>query len=212
MSASNKAGRSGAPLTVVSSSSFEDLLAMPAGDTFFEVLEGTLVATTSPGGDHAMAVTELFGFLFKAYQAGYGRVYTAPFSVVFDYPVRGVRGRDAAHPDLFFIRQDRLGIIGRTCIEDAPDLVVEVLSPTTRDIDEGKPGASINKFAMYERYAVPYYWIVDTDAQTIRLYTWANGVYLEPVIAKPGDTLTCPLFAEIVLDVALVFRHIHGRD
>jgi Uma2 family endonuclease len=92
-------------------------------------------------------------------------------------------------------------LFGDRCVEGAPDLVIEVLSPSTRDLD--LPGG--RKFAIYERYGVPYYWIVDPDADVIHQYTWANGRYDPPALLHSGDTLSCPLFADVTVPVAAVF-------
>ena len=95
----------------------------------------------------------------------------------------------------FFIRQERLHIIGETEIRGAPDLVVEVLSPSTRRRDLRV------KLQTYARFQVPFYWAADPDAQTVQVYELAAQGYVAHPPLRAGDTLGCPLFPGITIDV-----------
>jgi Uma2 family endonuclease len=101
----------------------------------------------------------------------------------------GLQAEDVTHPDVLFVVEARRAIMGYHCVEAAPDLVVEVLSPSTRADD--LPGG--RKWNIYERYGVPHYWIVDVDTRTIALYEWRDGRCGQPVVLRPGDVLTSPL-------------------
>lgn len=184
---------------------FADLLAMPPGDeTLYEVLGGELVVFSAPNRKHATVVINGLRCLMAAEDGGYGRVQTAPCAVAFDYDVHGVDAVDVTHPDMLFIRREREGLLGEQCVEGAPDLVVEVLSPTTRrdDLPVGR------KWAIYERYGVPYYWLIDPDARTVTQYAWTNGRYGEPSTLRPGDLLACPLFPGVRWEVAALFARV----
>jgi Uma2 family endonuclease len=184
---------------------FADLLEQdPADETIYDILGGDLVVFTSPNAAHAAAVAGLFRYLLGAEDAGFGLARTAPFSVAFDYAEHGRLAQDVTHPDLLFITRERFSIVGHQCVEAAPDLIVEVLSPTTRTFD--LPGGP--KFAIYERYGVRHYWIVDVDARTIAQYTWENGRYVATTVLRPEDTLTCPLFPGLTRPVAQIFAGI----
>ncbi len=184
---------------------FGDLLEQsPEDENVYDILGGELVVWSSPVEPHAAVVAELFYLLMQAQEAGYGRARTAPRAVAFDYAERGLQSEDVTHPDLLFVREERRAIMGYNCVEAAPDLVVEVLSPTTA-VDDRPPG---RKFAIYERYGVRYYWLVDLKARTIEQYTWRDGYYGDPVVLQSGDTLSCPLFPTITRDVAQIFAGI----
>lgn len=73
-------------------------------------------------------------------------------------------GRNVFLPDLAFYRKGREGAIRPTHITEAPDLVVEVLSPRTADRDIGP------KFADYEQHGVREYWILDPETLAHRFY------------------------------------------
>jgi Uma2 family endonuclease len=184
---------------------FADLLEQsPDDESVYDILGGVLVVWSSPVEPHAAVVAELFYLLMQAQEAGHGRTRTAPRAVAFDYVEKGLKSENVTHPDVLFVREERRGIMGYTCVEAAPDLVIEVLSPTTRGDD--LPGG--RKFAIYERYGVPYYWIVDLEARTIAQYTWRDGRYGDAVVLQPGDALACPPFPGITRDVAQVFAGI----
>lgn len=180
---------------------FADLLTTSESDELYEIYGGELVVFSSPSEPHAFTVSEIHVFVHEAQRAGYGQARTAPRAVAFDYAARGEAAEDVTHPDVFFVLESRRAIIGYHCVEAAPDLVIEVLSPTTRADD--LPGG--RKFAIYERHGVPHYWVIDPDARTVRQYTWDNGRYGEPALLRAGDTLACPLFPGITRDVAELF-------
>ena len=185
--------------------SFADLLAQAPGDEhIYDLLGGELVVWTSPNPKHGATVVGLISLLLEASQAGYGQVLTAPCAVAFDFAERDVQAQDVTHPDVLFVRQGRAGIFGEWCLVAAPDLVVEVLSPSTRADD--LPGG--RKFAIYEQYGVPHYWVVDPDTRTISLYSLGNGRYGAPQVLQEGDTITCSLFPGISAPVARIFSRL----
>lgn len=183
-----------------------DLLVMTADDQLYEILEGELVVFTAPDDQHMRAVLRLVGLMLDAEDAGFGRVGAAPRAVALDFALRGMQAQDVPQPDVFFVRRERLDILATRAVQEPPDLVVEVLSPTTRHRD--LPGGQ--KWKMYQRAGVPHYWLVDTDAHTVTQYVLVAGRYGEPVTLHPGDILTSPLFPGITRDVASLFAPADG--
>jgi Uma2 family endonuclease len=180
---------------------FADLLELPETEGLdagvYEILGGELVVQSAPREPHAATVMGCVAFLFEAQDAGAGWARTAPFAVAFDYATRGVRAQDVTQPDAFFVRKERRAIFAERCLTEGPDLVIEVLSPTTRADD--LPGG--RKFGIYERYGVPYYWIVDPDTRSVTQYSWRDGRYGEPTVLRAGDVVACPLFPGITRTV-----------
>ncbi len=79
---------------------------------------------------------------------------------------------NVVEPDLLFIRQDRLGIYGSTGpVEGPPDLVVEIISPSSRIVDRTR------KAALYADAGVPEYWVVDPEERQFQLLVLADGRY-----------------------------------
>jgi len=74
-------------------------------------------------------------------------------------------------PDVFFISKERLGIIHESQIEGAPDLVLEVLSPSNWLTDRRE------KFQIYAEGGVREYWIADPKARTVEVFVLRDGAY-----------------------------------
>lgn len=75
-------------------------------------------------------------------------------------------------PDIFFVHTDRRQIVGEEYVEGAPDLVVEILSPSNWLYDRTE------KFRSYQTAGVGEYWIVDPRAYTIEIFTLEAGTYV----------------------------------
>jgi Uma2 family endonuclease len=96
-------------------------------------------------------------------------------------------------PDVFWIRPDGdCKLIDKRYWEGAPDLVIEVLSPSTAKRDRGV------KFEVYERHGVREYWLIDLEAQFIEVYRHENGVFKRQGVFGTDETFTS---ATLVLDV-----------
>lgn len=172
--------------------SVEDLARTPNDGKRYELRDGELIVSPAPTTKHQRASWKMSGLLMQAEEAGYGQGFSAPVDVVF--------GRHkATQPDLLFIRQNRLQIITRAAIQGAPDLVVEIISPGSRDDDLGW------KKTLYAREGVPFYWVVDTEDRAVLPFTLRDGGYIAEPVLRAGDTLGCPLFPGITIAVATLF-------
>ena len=171
----------------------EDLAHMPDDGKRYELYEGELIVSPAPVTKHQSCSMQLSGLLWRAEEAGHGRAFAAPTEVYF-------ARNNVTHPDLLFIRSDRLHIITRTSIQGPPDLIIEILSPSTRQDDFGW------KMTLYARYGVPHYWIVDTDAPFILPHILGNGGYVEDTTLRLGDTLGSPLVPGITMPVERIVR------
>jgi len=155
---------------------YEDLLAMPDDGRRHELLEGDLLVSPSPTPRHQRVVGHLLGLLLQLQEAGRGEVYPAPLDVVFDQ-------HTVFEPDVLFIRTERLGIVTDRNVSGAPDLVVEVLSDSTRDVDLGP------KLHAYSRYGVAEYWVVDPNANTVQVFRREGNACVEKGTFGLGDEL-----------------------
>jgi Uma2 family endonuclease len=182
----------------------EDWLTLPDDGRRYELLDGELVEMPPPTVNHQIIVGMLHVWLYRAQIAGYGRVLMGPVAVLLDPTLRR---QNAPEPDVFFIRQEREHIVRAAAIEGAPDLVIEILSPDTRakDIVGGV------KWGLYQRYAVPHYWVVDLRLQTVTQYTFEDTTFSAPVVRGLGDTLEFPIFPGLTLSVADLFRDLRAE-
>ena len=171
---------------------YEDLRHTPADGSRYEVLEGELVVSPAPKVKHQVLVGALHEMLYRAQRTGCGRVLLAPMDVV-------LSAQDVVQPDLLFVAEDRLRIITEDNIQGPPDLVVEVISEGSRNRD------AITKRGLYERHGVRFYWRVDPEEATVRVFALKDGAYGEPATLKAGQQVRCALFPDITQDVAQLF-------
>jgi Uma2 family endonuclease len=81
--------------------------------------------------------------------------------------------RDGYEPDLCFVAQNRLDIINEASITGPPDLVIEIISPSTRRHD------AYAKKQGYARLGVPEYWLIDPDNRAVVFYRLTESGYVE---------------------------------
>lgn len=139
---------------------YEDYVHLPDDGWKYEVIEGVLYMTPSPNTKHQRAIVRIL-LKMGAYvaQKGLGEVFASPLDVILPNNLG-----TPVQPDVFFIRQERLGIVKERQIEGAPDLVVEVLSPSNW-LDDRRV-----KFNVYSQAAIAEYWIVDPVQDTIEVF------------------------------------------
>ncbi|HWH31050.1 MAG TPA: Uma2 family endonuclease [Egibacteraceae bacterium] len=154
---------------------YDDLQRFPDDGLRRELIDGELFVTPAPATRHQLTVTCFVGLLYNYSQERGGVVLSAPYDVKFSI-------HDVTEPDVLFVREPRR--LGEKYLDTSPDLAVEVSSPSTKGVDR------IRKRALYERFGVPEYWIVDLDHDVIEAYVLRNGRYGEPTLFRRGDTVT----------------------
>jgi Uma2 family endonuclease len=161
------------------------------GGTRYEVIDDELYVTPAPGTRHQRIVTDLVVHLGAFVRShGLGELFVSPFDVLF------AEG-DYMEPDLVFVRRDRVGLLSDRGVEGAPDLVVEVLSPSTAGRDRGI------KLDRYRLFGVPEYWIIDAESRTVDIWKLAEGAD-EPVTLSATEGLRWqPMPGGPVLDLPL---------
>lgn len=175
----------------------EEFLCLPDDGRRYEILDGELAVTPAPRPRHQRLSQRLETILIARLQdTGLGEVFHAPVDVV-------LTDHDIVEPDILFIRRDRLHIVGELRIEGAPDLIVEILSPSTRRRDV------LVKPALYARCGVPHCWIVDGDIDRLERYELDPGppASYRLVAADSAPAVVEPEgFAELRVDLAELFR------
>lgn len=134
---------------------YPDYLRMPEDRNRRELLGGDLYVTPAPSPAHQRVVANLIEVLNRWVNThGLGRVFGAPIDVV-------LSELDVVQPDVIFVSSSRLAIVTAQSLQGAPDLVVEVLSPSTAPVDRGR------KMELYARSGVQEYWLVDPDQHLV---------------------------------------------
>ena len=135
---------------------YADLEAMDGDGKRYEILDGELFEMSAPTARHQRLVGKLYlWFCAQLEETKIARVYMSPLDVIMS-PSRVVQ------PDVIVIRKERLSIV-KERIEGAPDLVVEILSPSNTKHDR------VTKRRFYARNGIREYWIVDPEAQSIEV-------------------------------------------
>lgn len=169
-----------------------DLLNLPEDNKRREILEGELLVTPSPSASHQTILlnlaTALRGYLKDR---PVGKVFVSPLDVI-------LSEFDVLQPDLVFVLNEKSGIV-KDWVRGAPDLVVEILSPTTAARDRGI------KLKAYARFGVKEYWIVDPDEQAVEVYRLTPEGYELAQTFPSNGTLTSPLLPGLALPVGSVF-------
>jgi Uma2 family endonuclease len=175
---------------------FEDYLRLPDDGQRYEVLRGTLYVTPAPAYDHQFSVTKLTSF-FDVFvtERDLGVLLVAPFDVRLPQ-----RLADPVEPDLVFFRKGNEPQSGDKYFVGVPDLVIEVLSPKTRRIDQG------TKLGIYQDARISEYWLVDPLSRTIVIYQLGEaGTYVEWARVGEGNTATSAALPGLRLAVSSIF-------
>lgn len=171
---------------------YQDYLQLPEGRRY-EILDGDLYMVPSPTPAHQMIASRLeFALHRHVVAADLGVVVRAPCDVL-------LSDADVVQPDVMFISKSRQSMIKEHNIDGAPDLVVEVLSPTTTERDRGV------KLKLYERAGIPEYWLISPEARTIEVLGLSEGSYTCVGLYGAHDILSSPLLPSLQIPVQDIF-------
>jgi len=174
---------------------YDDYARIPDDGQRHEIIDGEHYAMPAPSRRHQRLSLELGSRLHLFVKdRRLGEVYDAPFDVL-------LSRHNIVQPDLMFISSERIGIVTDDNVQGAPDLIIEILSASTRRLDETV------KLGLYDRYSVPEYWTFDTDRKTSRVYrrTLQGLRLMAELSAEAGDVLTTPLLPGIEIPLAEIF-------
>lgn len=143
---------------------YADYEKLPEGAPY-QLIGGDLIKEPSPVPYHQMVSIRIVFELVKfVEERDLGIVLDAPMDVY-------LSDTEVYQPDIMFISKDRMNIIGEKNIEAAPDLVVEILSPSSAYYDLR------HKMHVYETSGVREYWVVDPIEKGVEIYQNINGEF-----------------------------------
>ncbi|HEY9085010.1 MAG TPA: Uma2 family endonuclease [Candidatus Tyrphobacter sp.] len=172
---------------------YEDLERFPEDGPRRELIGGELFVSPSPSVPHQDAIGNIYVVMRKHAELHEGRAFFAAVDV-------RLGPHDVVVPDAMYVAADRVSIIHERAIDGAPTIVVEVLSPSNKHVDLGK------KRALYARYDIPEYWIVDVKARTIeRCSQPRHGTYAEIETFRVG-AMSSPTVTGLTIGVPEIFR------
>jgi Uma2 family endonuclease len=170
---------------------YEDLLLLPDDGKRHELIGGEHYVTPSPNFFHQSFVGELSRVIDNFLEEKkLGILLSAPFDVL-------LSPRDVVEPDLLFVSSSRIGRITDKNVNVAPDLVVEVISESTRRTDKK------TKLRLYESSDVIEYWLADPVVQTVEIYSRSQENRLVRTAEyEETDILKSDLFPGLVINLA----------
>lgn len=158
--------------------SYADLERAPEDGRRYELYDGEVSVVPAPLPKHQI-VAMTVGEMLRAYARERGGFAVAsPIDIVFsDF--------DVLQPDVVYFSPERAHLVDvNRAIRDAPDVCVEVLSPSTAATDRGR------KMQVFARYGVREYWIVDPAEETIEIYELAAEEYVLKMRGAGADTVS----------------------
>lgn len=181
--------------------SYEEYLQMPEINLRYEIIDGEMIMSPAPTSEHQLFLTNL---LFELRQfikrRKLGVVLPAPLDVLIRKSPLKTR-----QPDVLFLSTERTGIKGRDELKDmpmievAPDLVVEILSPSDRStVLQGK-------LQDYARIGALECWLISPEAETVEVLRFTPAGIMRVNLYGAGDTLRSDLLPGFKMKVDDIF-------
>jgi Uma2 family endonuclease len=171
----------------------EDYWNFPSDGKRRQILDGELFVASSPLTRHQRVIVRVFEALRRWDQANPGgEVFLSPLAVT-------LGPRTVLEPDLFYVAPESMHKVVERGIEGAPELVVEVLSPSTRRFDE------VKKRRRYARARVCEYWVMDPESDAVRVNRRDGDHFQSLPELRGDDVLRTPLLPGFEAVVAHFF-------
>jgi Uma2 family endonuclease len=174
---------------------YDDFVLFPEDGLRHEILDGEHYVSGTPYLRHQSVLGEFCANLNIFVESHrLGEIFLGPVDVL-------LSRHDIVEPDLVFVSNGRLHILTEKNIQGSPDLVIEILSGSTKAVDQGI------KLERYERFGVQEYWIVDPDRNTLTVYRLEGERFQEvaTLSAEAEDVLRTPLLPGLEIRLAEVF-------
>ena len=187
-----------APLPQAQHYTFADLLTWE-DRTRYELYDGQPVALASPSNVHQEICMALSAQIYNFLRGKKCKVYPAPFDV------RLFEEAGDAPEDVYTVVQPDISVVcdpGKLAdagCKGAPDLILEVLSPSTQRHDR------LTKFNLYQQAGVREYWIVDPEARVVLVHTLEDGHYHSPAAYSAGASVPVGVLEDCRIDLSTVF-------
>lgn len=186
------------PLPAEKRYTYADVLSWDESERI-ELIYGDPVMMAPPSRAHQKVVSELNRQIGNYLYGKRCEVYPAPFGVrLFEEKEDSPYNVDTlVEPDLTVVCDlDKLDDAG---CKGAPDLVIEILSPSTQRHDR------VTKFNLYQRAGVREYWIVDPDSRVVSVYTLEEGVYHAAAVYSGSAHVPVGVLEDCQIDLEPVF-------
>jgi Uma2 family endonuclease len=172
---------------------YADYAALPDDGRRYELHEGELSVTPSPGTRHQRVKINLFDILLRHVRSHHlGELFDAPTDCI-------LSDITVVQPDILFIDAQHASLVSERAIEGSPTLAVEVLSPSTVQIDRRR------KAQLYASHGVTWYWIVDPAGREIEAYALEGSSYRMAARLAGVEPIALPPFDDLLIDPAALW-------
>jgi Uma2 family endonuclease len=171
----------------------EDYRATPEGPPYYQLVEGDLIMSATPNRSH-QEISGNLEFILRSFVKSNkaGKIYDAPFDVYLDEI-------NVFQPDIIFVSNERLSIFNDAGADGAPDLVIEILSPSNTPLDRDK------KRKIYARCGVTEMWLVSPESKTVSVYRLQEDATKPVAIRGEHETVATPLLPGLTVELREVF-------
>jgi Uma2 family endonuclease len=178
---------------VVPKLTYEEFRQLPDDGKRYELVCGEVHVTPAPSTRHQFILRRLVASL-ERHLAGNpaGEFAFAPLDV-------RIAGDVVLQPDLIFVSASRLEILGEDFVCGAPDIVVEILSPSTTAHDRA------TKIPLYAQAGVPEIWLIDPQVKTVEILKLQGKKYLFDSILAGDQVLRSSQFPDWQLPLGELF-------
>ena len=161
----------------------------------YELIGGAAYGMAAPNTEHQRISILLSAKLFNYFEGKPCRPFAAPFDVRLYYE-EDESDDTVVQPDLVVVCDAEK--LGKEGCRGAPDLVIEILSPSNTAIEMHR------KLDLYQDAGVREYWVIDPEQKLIEVFRLNNG-HFEPSILRIGGILQSTLFPDLVIPAKTIF-------
>ena len=181
-----------------------DLLAVPAGERFHEIIGGEIIRKARPTGPHGLGQSQIVAQVGGPFNRRPGGRGPGGWWILTEVEI-DLETHEVYRPDVVGWRRERMPEVPReTPITLRPDWICEVLSHSNALHN------LVKTMRGYHRASVPHYWIVDPDRETLSVYRFTVDGYLMALMAEPGELVRAEPFGDVELDVGALFGDEQG--
>ncbi|HLQ28725.1 MAG TPA: Uma2 family endonuclease [Ktedonobacteraceae bacterium] len=172
---------------------YDDYAALPDDGNRYEIVNGVLIMAPAPSPEHQSIAVRIAYYMFPHIDlAGIGKLFTAPIDV-------DLGPKNVFQPDIVVMLNNHLDRVQEKKIVGAPDLVVEIASPST---------AAYDRLTKYEKYAhagITEYWIVKPTRRTVEVLVLEGEEYRSLGIFRGEQTLPSRIVPNLPVGVERFF-------
>lgn len=165
---------------------------LPEGPPYYDYIQGEAIEVNRPTGEHQQIVVWAAHRLWEyVRQRQLGNIWSG---ISVDLPTG-----DLVDPDIVYLATENLHLYSRGYIQGVPDLVGEVLSPSSASYDR------VEKLDAYRRAGVPWVWMIDPETLVVEEYQWTPEGYLLVATTPPTRSFEPKRFVGLKLELGATF-------